>query len=96
MILKQWRKLKGESILWSPIFEDHLSSNTFLVNENITLADLTAATCFSFGFIFVLDKEWRQNHPAIVRWFNDVIVSDILYDFYKSFQFVEKRPNQPQ
>ena len=79
-----------------PIFEDHLSSNKFLVNENITLADLTAATCFSFGFTFVLDKEWRQNHPAIVRWFNDVIASDILHDFYKSFKFVEKRPNQPQ
>lgn len=78
-----------------PIFEDHLSDNKFLVNENITLADLTAATCFSFGFTFVLDKEWRQNHPAIVRWFNEVVTSDILHDFYKSFKFVENKPTLP-
>lgn len=78
-----------------PIFEEHLANNKYLVNDNVTLADLTAATCFSFGFTFVLDKEWRQDHPAIVRWFKDVIKSDILYEFYKSFKFVEKRPTFP-
>ncbi|CAB4254753.1 some similarities with Saccharomyces cerevisiae YPL048W CAM1 Nuclear protein required for transcription of MXR1 [Maudiozyma barnettii] len=75
-----------------PIFEDHLCTHKYLVNENITLADLTAATTFSFGFTFVLDKEWRKEHPAIVNWFNDVINCDILHDFYHDFVFIENRP----
>ncbi|SMN20633.1 similar to Saccharomyces cerevisiae YGR201C Putative protein of unknown function [Maudiozyma saulgeensis] len=79
-----------------PIFEDHLSKHRYLVNENITLADLTAATSFSFGFTFVLDKEWRQEHPSIVNWFNEVINGDILRDFYQDFVFVEKKPHIPQ
>lgn len=75
----------------TPIFEDHFATHRFLVGDDITLADLMAATSFSFGFTFVLDAQWRAEHPAIMRWFKEVVACDILRDFYKDFNFVEVR-----
>lgn len=75
----------------TPIFEDHFRDNRFLVGDEITLADLTAVTTFSFGLRFVLDAEWRKEHPCIMRWFNQVAGCAILREFYKDFKFVEVR-----
>ena len=60
------------SLKTSQIVERHLTENTYLVGERITLADIFTASVFARAFSFVLDKEFRSNHVAITRWFTTV------------------------
>lgn len=51
------------------VLERHLLSNTFLVGERITLADLFAVGIVSRGFEYLFDKKWQQENPNVTRWF---------------------------
>lgn len=51
------------------VLEQHLLSNTFLVGERITLADLFAVSIVSRGFEYLFDKKWQQENPNVTRWF---------------------------
>lgn len=62
------------------VFEEHLTANTYLVGERLTLADLFAAGLIARGFEFFFDKAWRDEHPATTRWYETVTNQDI----YKS------------
>ncbi|KAK2811772.1 hypothetical protein FQN50_001810 [Emmonsiellopsis sp. PD_5] len=55
------------------ILEKHLTSNTFLVGERLTLADLFAAALCGRGFEFVLGRSWRLENPAVTRWYETVL-----------------------
>jgi elongation factor 1-gamma len=55
------------------VLEKHLTANTFLVGERITLADICAACFASRGFQFVFGKDWRVANPAVTRWYETVI-----------------------
>ncbi|KAI9826881.1 MAG: hypothetical protein M1832_005820 [Thelocarpon impressellum] len=61
--------------------EKHLQVHTYLVGERLTLADIFAAGAVSRGFQYVFDKNFRQNHPNVTRWFqtvgNQAIYSDV-------------------
>lgn len=51
------------------ILEKHLTANTYLVGERITLADIFAAGIISRPMSLVLDKQLRQKYVAVTRWF---------------------------
>lgn len=78
------------------VFDARLRDNAYLVTESISLADLVAASIFTRYFENLFGPEWRAQHPAIVRWFNDVRASFFLKDEYKDFQFTEKPLAPPQ
>ncbi|KAJ0359613.1 hypothetical protein COL154_008098, partial [Colletotrichum chrysophilum] len=59
------------------VVEEHLLSNTYLVGERITLADLFAAGIIARGFEFFFDKQWRQENPNVTRWYDTIINQDI-------------------
>lgn len=59
--------LKATSVL-----ESHLTANTFLVGERVTLADYFAAALITRAFATVLDKSWRSKNPAVTRWYKTV------------------------
>jgi elongation factor 1-gamma len=54
------------------VVESHLSRNTYLVGERITLADIFAAGIAQRGFQFMFGKEWRQENPSVTRWFETI------------------------
>lgn len=78
------------------IFENRLKNYTYLATENISLADLVAASIFTRYFESLFGTEWRAQHPAIVRWFNTVRASPFLKDEYKDFKFADKPLSPPQ
>ncbi|EDO14734.1 hypothetical protein Kpol_333p4 [Vanderwaltozyma polyspora DSM 70294] len=78
------------------IFEARLKEYTYLVTEDITIADLVAAASFVRGFNYLFGVEWRAQNPAIVRWFNTVINSNYLKDEMTDFKFIEKQLEPPQ
>jgi elongation factor 1-gamma len=55
------------------VLEQHLTANTYLVGERITLADLFTASLLTRAFATVLDKKWRSANPAVTRWYNTII-----------------------
>ncbi|KAE8388808.1 hypothetical protein BDV23DRAFT_158112 [Aspergillus alliaceus] len=55
------------------VLEKHLTANTFLVGERITLADIFAAGLLARAFATVLDKKFRSENPAVTRWYQTII-----------------------
>lgn len=55
------------------VLEEHLTANTYLVGERITLADIFSASLLTRAFATVLDKKWRSANPAVTRWYNTII-----------------------
>ena len=58
------------------VLEKHLTENTYLVGERITLADIFTAALLTRAFATVLDKSWRNANPAVTRWFNTITSQD--------------------
>jgi elongation factor 1-gamma len=54
------------------VLEAHLTANTYLVGERITLADIFTAGIIRRSFATVLDTKWRSQFVAVTRWFNTV------------------------
>ncbi|PPJ51925.1 hypothetical protein CBER1_09368 [Cercospora berteroae] len=78
------------------VLEEHLTVNTYLVSERLTLADLFVAGIASRGFEHFFDKEWRAQHPAFTRWFETVVHQDIFTAVWGEYKFIDKAiPNTP-
>ncbi|EDN04570.1 elongation factor 1-gamma [Histoplasma capsulatum] len=72
------------------LLEKHLTTNTYLVGERLTLADLFAASMASRGFEFVLGKTWRLDNPAVTRWYETVVNQDVYEAVVPNPTFVEE------
>ncbi|EAS37345.3 elongation factor 1 gamma domain-containing protein [Coccidioides immitis RS] len=72
------------------VLEKHLTNNTFLVGERLTLADTFCASLFSRAFQFVLGKDWRQANPATSRWYETVVNQAIYKAVVPNPVFVEE------
>jgi elongation factor 1-gamma len=78
------------------VMEDHLTVNTYLVGERLTLADLFSASILGRGFQYIFDKEWRSQNPSVTRWYETVCNQSIWTDVVGKPTFIEKAlPNQP-
>lgn len=77
------------------IINDHLTKNTFLVGEKVTLADLYCVPMCFRGYTVLWDPEHRAKYPAIKRWFETINTSPIYDGFFKNIKYAEKftRPN---
>ncbi|KAL7267849.1 elongation factor EF-1 gamma subunit [Rhizina undulata] len=61
----QANTLKAVSVL-----EKHLASQTFLVGERLSLADIFTTSLIARGFQYVFDKEFRSQYPNVTRWYS--------------------------
>lgn len=78
------------------VLESHLATNTWLVGERLTLADLFVTGVVAGGFMCFFDKEWRAEHPAVTRWVELVYAQPIFAEVAGKPVFVEKAmPNVP-
>ncbi|KAK2601935.1 elongation factor EF-1 gamma subunit [Conoideocrella luteorostrata] len=72
------------------VVEQHLLHNTFLTGERITLADLFSAPLLNRGFQYFFDKQWRQEHPNVTRWYDTVVNQPIYTAVAKKLDYLEK------
>ncbi|EED12466.1 translation elongation factor eEF-1 subunit gamma, putative [Talaromyces stipitatus ATCC 10500] len=72
------------------VLETHLTANTFLVGERITLADIFVAAIIRRGYATVLDKKWRSEFVSVTRWFNTVINQGYWKESVPESTFVEE------
>ncbi|KAF9262094.1 elongation factor 1-gamma [Marasmius fiardii PR-910] len=71
-------------------FEKHLTTNTFLVGERITLADLVFAGIIQRAVQFILDAEERTKYPAIIRHLETIVNQPKLTAAYGKIAYIEK------
>ena len=72
------------------VLEEHLLVHTFLVGERITLADLFTAGIVARGFQFFFDKQWREQHPSLTRWYETVYNQPIYSAVVEKLQFIDQ------
>ncbi|KAG0648505.1 Elongation factor 1-gamma 2 [Hyphodiscus hymeniophilus] len=72
------------------VVEEHLTNNTYLVGERITLADLFAAGIISRGFQFFFDKKWRSENPNVTRWYETVYNQPIYSAVVDKLSFIDE------
>ena len=72
------------------VLEEHLLVNTFLVGDRITLADLFTAGMISRGFQFFYDKQWREEHPHVTRWYETVYNQPIYSAVVEKLSFIDE------
>lgn len=55
------------------VLENHLLLRTYLVGEQITLADIVLASALLYPFKMLLDKDFRKPFTAVTRWFQTLV-----------------------
>lgn len=60
---------KKQSLALLNKLEEQIGSKAYLVGDSLTLADIFLAIFISRGLEWVLDAEWRETHPNIMRHF---------------------------
>ncbi|KAH8149947.1 uncharacterized protein LAJ45_06100 [Morchella importuna] len=72
------------------VLEQHLLSQTFLVGERLTLADLFATSILARGFQYVFDKEFRAEHPNLTRWYTLIHSQSIYTEAAGELSFIDE------
>ncbi|KAL2007279.1 hypothetical protein VTN00DRAFT_8717 [Thermoascus crustaceus] len=72
------------------VLEAHLTANTYLVGERLTLADIFTAGLLTRAFALLLDKEWRSKNPATTRWYTTVVNQPIFKAVVENPVFAEE------
>ncbi|KAM4056039.1 elongation factor 1 gamma, conserved domain-containing protein [Hirsutella rhossiliensis] len=72
------------------VVEKYLQRHTYLVGERVTLADLFCASLLYRGFQYFFDKQWRQEHPNVTRWYDTVVNQPIYSAVAKKLDYLEK------
>ena len=72
------------------VLEKHLTANTFLVGERLTLADIFTASMATRGFQFVLGSDWRNANAATTRWYETVVNQPMYKAIVENPVFIEE------
>ncbi|OJT07730.1 Elongation factor 1-gamma [Trametes pubescens] len=70
--------------------EAHLSTRTFLVNERITLADISVASVIKRAAMVDLDASLRVKFPNVMRHCETVVNQPQLKDIFGTMQYINK------
>ncbi|KAF7175114.1 hypothetical protein CNMCM7691_006518 [Aspergillus felis] len=79
------------------VAEEYLQDRTFLVGEQLSLADLFCAANISLGFQFFYGTAWRQQNPNVSRWYEMICHQPIYAAVTDKFQLLDepKLTNNP-
>ncbi|OOF90318.1 hypothetical protein ASPCADRAFT_212071 [Aspergillus carbonarius ITEM 5010] len=72
------------------VLNTHLTANTYLVGERITLADYFTAALLTRAFATVLDKKFRDENVAITRWYKTIVNQPAFKAVVENPVFVEE------
>jgi elongation factor 1-gamma len=72
------------------VLEQHLTTNTFLVGERLTLADIFVAGLCSRAFTLLLSKAHRAERPAFTRWYETIVNQPIYQGVVPEATFTEE------
>lgn len=71
--MNSYEKAKKDLSVALTILNDHLLHKTYLVNDQITLADITVVSALVYPMKFVCDKAYLNPFGNVVRWFQTCV-----------------------
>ncbi|KZT53460.1 putative translation elongation factor eEF-1B gamma subunit [Calocera cornea HHB12733] len=71
------------------ILDAHLKDNTFLVGNNLTIADLTLATIVQQAFTTLVDRSARAKLPSLVEWYDSIVNLPTVKDVYGETAYID-------
>lgn len=75
--------------------ESHLRANTYLVGEQLTVADIFGASAYSVLLKFLLSPEWRKEYPSTVRWVSTVVNDSLVKEYFAGHLVLPKEDPLP-
>jgi elongation factor 1-gamma len=73
ILLRSYEKAKADLANALSILNAHLLDKTYLVNDQITLADIVVASTLVYPMKLVCDKNYLKNYGNVVRWFQTCV-----------------------
>jgi elongation factor 1-gamma len=80
------------------LLENHLKDRDYLVGKSISIADIMVGIYLSRLFEWVLDQKWRDNHPAVMGFFDKFTTNEAVQQVIPRSDFIlidEETPNEP-
>lgn len=77
------------------VLDSHLSTNTYLVGERITLADFFTAAASLRPFQYILDPKLRAEYPSLTRWFVTIVNQPVFSQIFSVTLCEELLKNVP-
>jgi elongation factor 1-gamma len=81
---------ENESLKALGVLEQHLKTQTFLVGERLTLADIYSVGNLHRGFQFLFGSDFRAHHPNLVRWYSTVVDQPIYSSVIEKTPFISE------
>ncbi|ODQ68164.1 eEF1-gamma domain-containing protein [Nadsonia fulvescens var. elongata DSM 6958] len=78
------------------VYESYLKDHTYLVGERVTFADFFTAALFTRGFSYVWGKAWREQYPAITRWFKTITQLPAFKNVFGEIEYLEEPVAPPK
>ena len=73
LVINSYEKAKADLGKGLELLNNHLLDKTYLVNHQITLADIVVASTLLYPFKLVADKNYLKPYPNVVRWFQTCV-----------------------
>jgi elongation factor 1-gamma len=73
LLFRSYEKAKADLANALSILNAHLLDKTYLVNDQITLADIVVASTLVYPMKLVCDKNYLKNYGNVVRWFQTCV-----------------------
>lgn len=87
---------KRSSLALLEKLESLLEDTEWLVGDSPTLADIFIGVVLSRGLQWVLDRKWRETHPASMQHFERFRSLDMVVEIIPNFELVEMEPSNVQ
>jgi Glutathione S-transferase, C-terminal domain len=71
-----YEKAKADLAAGLAVLEKHLTHKTYLVGDELTLADISVASVLIYPFKLVCDKAYLAPYPNVLKWFQNCVAQD--------------------
>ncbi|ODV84121.1 hypothetical protein CANARDRAFT_29295 [[Candida] arabinofermentans NRRL YB-2248] len=78
------------------IIETQLKKSKYLVGDSLTVADLFVASLYLRPFTVLFGEKWRDEHPIIMGWWNDVVSTEYLSWFFNDIKLIDVPLKHPE
>merc|ERR1711935_953825 len=90
-----YEKAKTDLAAGLTILNNHLLDKTYLVNDQITLADITVVSALLYPMKLVCDKNFLKPFTNVVRWFTTCVNQKEFKDVVGAVQLCKKETTAP-
>lgn len=90
-----YEKAKKDLAAGLGLLQEHLKDKTYLVGDEITLADIVVVSTLLYPFKLVCDKEYLKHFDNVTRWFQTCVEQPEFQAVLGKVTMCKKEPKVP-